>query len=309
MNQLAIAIVTYKSVPTIISCLRSISEFAPFSVVTIVDNSGEGDRVREALMNSGIDLDWRVIEPNRNLGYAGGINAAVADPRVQSCTYLLILNPDVRLLIDPIRLTPALAGADVVSGVLISPTHAQFEGTKRATNVKRSVTYSSSLVQALFGTRWRGIEPRRNVATQSVPQVDGAYMLQTMQYYRSNPLSAMFELYYEDVEYCDRARAKNGVRLVNLLAGIHASGSSAEQSNGLAHVASRVSWARYLRQKYPRLPRSLVSVPFLLEYGTRTLAQTAEGSRVRRKALVACIDELRNPGSVVLLQGPSKPVT
>jgi hypothetical protein len=205
-----------------------------------------------------------------------------------------------------------LGEADVVAGVLSAgeALSADARGDELAvSNAKREVTLGTSLVQALVGTRFNGIGGVLRGESLSVPQVDGAYMLQTMEYYRSHQFDEAVELYFEDVDYCDRARRGRGVRLVGLPAGVHLSGASAAQSSGRAYVVNRVSRARYLRRKYPKRPRMLLAAPFTIEVLVRGITRQAEGSGARHEACRLAWEELRNPGGVRVLTPSAAPLT
>lgn len=302
---LGVAVVTYRSTATLPECLASIRRLAPDSAVVVVENSGDMCGVR-ALAFAAAPLDVEVIDPGGNVGYAKGVNLAASRLLSRRCTHLLILNPDVRLTANPLELVPWLAHGDVVAGVLAPADAARGESAAaselRVSNAKRRITLGSSLVQAIVGTRFNGITSIKAGKWISVPQVDGAFMLQTFDYFKCHMLDERFELYFEDVDYCDRARAGRGVVLVGLPVGVHSAGASAAQSSGRAYVVLRVSWARYLRMRYPNCPACLVSVPFAIEFLSRTATRQHEGLHTRFLGFRLALAELRRPGSVRVLE-------
>lgn len=301
--RLGIAIVTFRSEPTLATCLKSITAYCPAAIVAITENSRQAHSVTR-IAQQYPELDITILDPGGNVGFARGVNLAAAELVAADCTHLLILNPDVELLADPCALVPFLGQADVIGGILVGdgePDAGGASGQIRPLNAKRRVTWLSSLVQALFGTRFNGVGAVQAGALQSVPQLDGAFLLQTVDYYRSNPLDDRFELYFEDVDYCDRARAKQGVAIVGTIVGRHVGGTSYRASGGKGYLANRVSRARYLRGKYPRMPRLALRLPFAAEVVTRTLTRQPEGSPIRTEAFRLVTTELLHPHSVRVL--------
>ena len=238
----------------------------------IVENSGEATQVEE-LCSKFAGLDTAFVDPGGNVGYARGVNIAAERLSLAGCTYLLVLNPDVELTASPEVLLPYLDEVDVVSGVL-APSGADaipVDGKIVAPNCVRPVTWASSVVGALVGSRFASIGKVDSAVLSRVPQVAGAYMLQSMDSYLADPLDEAFELYFEDVEHCERAHGGRGVGVVGLQVGRHAAGSSYRASGGIGYTVNRVSQARYLRRKYPRFTVVLLSVPFLLEWAVRSV--------------------------------------
>jgi GT2 family glycosyltransferase len=304
--RLGIAVVTYHSAATLDLCLRSIVEHCAEAVVVVAENSGQCAELGNVAAKYP-DLDATIADSGGNVGFARGVNLAAGILDERGCTHLLVLNPDVELLTDPTALIRFLDEVDVVGGVLVgdaTETGTEVEGSLRPSNAKRAITLGSALVQALVGTRFNAIRSIPVNALLRVPQIDGAYMLQTMDYFRAGPLDERFELYYEDVEYCDRARSARGVALFGQIVGRHAAGASYRSSGGVGYLANRVSQARYLRGKYPSVPWIVVWLVFFAERWARAVTRQAEGGPTRARALKLVGQELRSPGSVRVLQNP-----
>lgn len=301
---LGVAVVAFRSTSTLPLCLASIRVHCPGAAVVVVENSGDLDGVK-SIVEAESKLDVQVIDPGGNVGYSRGVNLAVARLVERGCTHLLILNPDVRLTSDPVALLPFLGRAAVVAGVVDSERSVSRTTSSQriqAGNVKREVTWASSLLQALVGTRFNFIRPIPRGRLVSVPHVDGAYMLQSLDDYARHPFNESFELYFEDAEYCDHAREGRGVAIFGQQVGIHIGGASAKESGGLAYVVNRVSRARYLRTKYPGMPWLVSAVPFAVELAVRTLTRQAEDQATRMEGYRLAIRELRNPGEVTVLK-------
>ena len=296
---LAVVIVTFNSVDTIVSCVDALARFAPGCHLVVIDNGAQATGIR-AMIAEHLDADesfatWVVMDAPENLGYARGVNTAV-ELVPDDAEYLLILNPDVTINADPLDLVPGLERADVTAGRLLG----------ELPNVSRATSYGSELLRAVSGVRFRYHDVPPGSGDAYVPQLAGAYLLQRLDYYRANPLDEAFDLYYEDVDYCDRARAGRGVLLQDRAVGSHIGGASSGRVGEVAYVAGRVSRLRYLRRRYPQAPGPAILAPFALEYAVRAATGQAEGAVARRRAWQAVRAELRRPGSVNPLVGPGE---
>lgn len=311
--RLGIVIVSYRSLDVIEALLASIARHSPSAEVVVVENSGEGKSIRDIV--SRYDLDTvDLIESTSNVGYAKAVNRGAEHLRNRDCDYLLVANPDIVLTVDPAVLIPYLADVDVVAGVMTSPlepapSSRHVKRAMSASNVKRRVTWANSLKQAVLGSRAGRIRRVPVGELTRVPQVDGAYMLQRMSYIQANPLPEHYELYFEDVEYCQHAHSRKGVGVVGIHVAIHAGGRSASKSDGRAYVVNRVSRMRYLVRNHPGWPKCLIFAPFVLEWLTRTLTAQSEGRAARLEALKLARLEALHPASVRVLEVGSSAMT
>jgi len=151
----------------------------------------------------------RVLPMRRNLGYAGGVNAALAEARGR---HVLIVNPDVQFAegavdraLDYLRSHPA---AGMVGVQLVDA-----DGTLQH-NARRFYTLSSIILRRTpLGRLWRDHPAlRRHLMLDddlSVPgPVDwltGAFMLVRREALDEvGPMDERFFLYFEDVDWCYR---------------------------------------------------------------------------------------------------------
>lgn len=111
----AVVVVTYNcaaDISQLIDDLRVAAQDQALRVI-VVDNQSSDDTAEMVRAHT----DVRLIESGGNLGYAGGINAAL--PLAEPCDAVLILNPDVRLKPDAItRLLAALVADDHIGAVV-----------------------------------------------------------------------------------------------------------------------------------------------------------------------------------------------
>src|SRR5688572_2349971 len=87
----SVIIVTYESGNLLLECLESLRrQGMPMQVIVVNNGSGDPSLAVAAARFPGLEL----VQPPRNLGFAGGVNAGAHHAQSD---HLLILNPDVRL--------------------------------------------------------------------------------------------------------------------------------------------------------------------------------------------------------------------
>src|SRR5271166_1257533 len=207
----AVVVVTYDSaadIPALIEDLRIAALDRPIRVIVVDNNSSDGttDIV-------GVHGDVKLIESGGNLGYAGGINAAL--PFTEPCNAVLILNPDLRLEPDAItRLLRALDTDDRIGAVV--PRILDMDGATYP-----SLRYEPSLTRALgdafLGSRiWRSrpgflsefdYRPASYLDAHDVDWATGAALLVRADVARElGAWNEEFFLFSEETEYFRRVR-------------------------------------------------------------------------------------------------------
>ena len=288
-DSLLIVIVAYRSADRLPICLDSIRLHCPESHIVVVDNSSE-PKTRSVVEGFG-DLDVRLVDPARNLGYAGGVELGLAGSAPTDL--VLILNPDTRLTADPRDIASTLVDFNIVSGLLVSGD----SPPSRAPNARPRATLSRELLRAVIGTKaYRG--PVVQPGMMKVDQLDGAYLLMRREWYEQHPLDTRFELYYEDVELCDRARRELGCGLWTQSSAVHEGGASSDRAKPTSYKVLRVSRARYLRMRYPHTPWWILFSPFPVEALVRTVVRVPDPPRIRLASAKLALAELRHPGAV-----------
>jgi GT2 family glycosyltransferase len=237
----SVVIVSFNSGEHLAECLKSVAAYAPEARVVVIDNAsidgstgvaeGRPDRV--------------VLHRNQtNLGFARGVNQGLS--RVPS-DYVLILNPDCRLLSGALDLLAAEL-AKHPECAIVGPRILNDDGS-----VQGSARGDPTLLTGLFGrstllTRLfpNSSQARRNVRVSETPAVSadslevdwvsGACMLA-----RSETLKGVggfderYFLYWEDADLCRRLR-HNGysIRYVPAAQVVHAGGRSSRSARALA---------------------------------------------------------------------------
>jgi GT2 family glycosyltransferase len=110
-----------------------------------------------------------------------------------------------------------------------------------------------------------------------------------------------FELYFEDVDLCERARMQGSVLMDTRLYGHHAGGASSKQVGAKSFCVYRISRARYFRKRWHRWGSPAAILVAVLELVFRSLTLQPEGWATRARALRLTLREVAKPGSVQVL--------
>jgi GT2 family glycosyltransferase len=261
--------------------------------VVVVDNSGDpGTAALVAALGGRV----RYVDPGANLGFARGCNLGA---RLTGDPVVAFLNPDVVLT----RGLGDLAGVCAVPAtVVVAGGLTDGSAGGRPGNARRRVTPALELRRAVLGARVGAGRPPEGAGPGPVDQVDGALLVLSRAAFTGlGGFDERFELYYEDVDLCDRARAVGTVLLDPRPWGTHAAGASARTSAGPAYLVFRVSRTRYLRLRHGRTGALVAVMCAALELVSRSATRQPEGDAVRLRALRLVLAEARHPGSVAVL--------
>jgi GT2 family glycosyltransferase len=195
-----VVVVAYRSGEALSRCLESVLATRGVLEAIVVDNGGGGPEIEAARGLAGV----QVVDPDTNLGYAGGCNAGAAEARGD---VLVFLNADTEL--DP-GAAEALAAAleDAAIGVAM-PRLRLLDDPDRLN--------SAGNVVHLTGLAWPGGygERAESVAERSdVPYASGAALALRAETFRAlGGFAEELFLYQEDLELSWRARLA-GLRVV-----------------------------------------------------------------------------------------------
>ena len=208
---IAVVVVTYDSasdISPLIDDLRVAACDRPLRVIVVDNQSSNGtvDIVRA-------HMDIRLIEARENLGYAGGINAAL--PFTDPCDAVLILNPDLRLKPDAItRLLGPLIADDRIGAVV--PLLLDANGVTHP-SLRREPSLTRAIGDAFLGSRvWRNrpgflsesdYRPASYLEAHDVDWATGAALLIPAAVVREvGDWNEEFFLYSEETDYFRRIR-------------------------------------------------------------------------------------------------------
>ena len=282
------AIVTYNSAGVIGDCLASLDEAfgdIPYEVVVVDNSSTDGSlaAVRAARP------DAVTLPLAGNLGYAAGVNAAVAASRAAEA--ILVLNPDIRLAA---RSVPPLLDALRRPGTAIAVPRMVSADGELLYSLRREPAISRTLGEAVLGggrasrSRWTGEVVGCAAAYSQATTADwasGAAMLISRAAFAAiGPWNESYFLYSEETDFALRAKDSGYVtRYVPQSVAVHLGGEMAVDPR-LWSIAV-VNKIRLYRARH-RLIRSVAfQAAVVLNEGLRA----ARGRRVNRAGLRAAL--------------------
>ncbi|WP_420749515.1 WecB/TagA/CpsF family glycosyltransferase [Rhodococcus sp. O3] len=206
----SVVVVTHNSADDISRLIDDLSLAAhdqPMRVIVVDNRSSDGTA---ALVR--LHPDVVLVESGGNLGYAGGINAAL--PFVDPCDAVLILNPDLSLAPESVaRLTTSLRCDDRTGAVvplIIDKDGEIYPSLRREPSILRAIG------DALFGGRLRRrprflseivYSPKDYIDAHEVDWATGAAVLLRSSVAREvGPWNEEFFLYSEETDYFRRIR-------------------------------------------------------------------------------------------------------
>jgi GT2 family glycosyltransferase len=309
---LAVIIVSWNVRDLLQRCLRtvrhSLHQGGMQATIIVVDNASTDGT--PAMLRAEFP-DVFLIEPQRNLGFAGGNNAALrpilenrltllfpvapADPP----DYLLLLNPDTEVLEDAIpRMVHYLdRNPDValVGPRLITP-EGDTQPSRRRFPLDQTFVYEGTPLEQIqpqnrFVQRYRYADRPDDTLTQEVEWLEGAaLMIRRSVIERAGLMDAGFELFSEELEWQWRIRrtaqrAAQGMakapmpwsKIVYLPAAeiIHYGGKSSEQTPARRYITFQQSRIRYARMVFgPRAAaklRNALRLQYIAELGVEAL--------------------------------------
>jgi hypothetical protein len=254
---LSIAIVSYHTRDLLARCLASIQDAPPAgSYEIIVLDNASGDGTVEMLRAQ--DPDVRVIASDTNLGFAAGVNRALAQAQGET---LVILNPDTEVRAGALD---ALAGflrdhpeAGAVGPRLVGPAGELELSCHAFPSLGRALSGQLGLARLfprsrLFGaynmTWWDHAQARR------VDWISGACLVVTRRAWDAvGPLDEGYFMYFEDVDWCRRL-VPAGLQCWVLPAAeiMHHEAASWRQTGPPRVLASQRAAFRYFRKHHGR---------------------------------------------------------
>jgi N-acetylglucosaminyl-diphospho-decaprenol L-rhamnosyltransferase len=293
VTRTSVVVVAYRSSGYLERGLPALLRDPAVGEVVVVDNSSDPATARVVGRAEG---RVRYVDPGANLGFARACNLglrATGDPVVT------FLNPDVLLQRSLADLVEACRADDrlVLGGGLTG------EDGGALGNARRRETLAVELLRAVLGARssLRPVEP--DSGTVPVAQVDGAFLMAARSFLLDvlGGYDERFELYFEDVDICDRAREHGRVLLDTRRFGTHAGGGSSRTVAAVSYCVFRVSRIRYFAKRGGRPAAAAALLVALAEVVARTLTRQPEGWAVRWRALRLSAREAWRPGTVGVL--------
>ena len=305
--RVTVSIVNYKTPQLVAESVASVKRFAPTSAeldIAVVDN-GSGDGSLEILRATHPDI--RLIDAEKNLGFAGGNNLVL---RGNTSDYIFLLNSDALVEHDTIdRLLAVLVAHPTVAAVGARIVNFS-DGADQ--DFPRSFPSLFAMAQrALNGPEFPAAGAIEPVA---LPRLHGAGMM-----IRGDALRAVglldegFFMYDEDVDWCTRA-LDHGFQLwllpdVRVLH--HGGGSSGRAPSGQRSPAQVTATSlrmrhelRRSRYRLYRKHRSVWEICALKIFTDSVLAAQSVQAGLR-----ACLSPTRRAGAMALIRANWRIIT
>ncbi|HEY8524540.1 MAG TPA: glycosyltransferase family 2 protein [Acidimicrobiales bacterium] len=272
--RLGIVVVNYGSSALLARNLAALDrEALPGSVVVVVD-SRSTDAERAAVRALADRHGWLTETPDANIGFGAGVNLGVRAAIAAGCTAFLLLNPDVT--IDAAAVAALLAAAEARPATVVSP---------RLTRPDGSLWFAGARLDRRTGlTRYRPDGPPDGPDRW----LSGACLLVTRACWDLvGPFDERYFLYWEDVEWSQRALARGGDLLVlDDVTAVHAVGGT-QRPDGMSTTYCRYMCRNRLRFAADHVPpadrlRWLALAP---RYARRILLSDGRAALLRRPQL------------------------
>jgi N-acetylglucosaminyl-diphospho-decaprenol L-rhamnosyltransferase len=203
MADIGIVVVTYFSEAEIGACLDA--ALATGADLVVVDNGSTDDTIAEAARRG-----VRLIANSSNRGFAAAANQGFA---ALSCPYILLLNPDARILggLEDLRAACDLPGSAGAGGLLLDPDGKPQRGFMvRALPSPVTLIMEALLLNRIWpdnpvNRRYRGLELDYSTR-MAVEQPAGAFlMIRRAVWLEIGGFDeGFYPLWFEDVDFCRR---------------------------------------------------------------------------------------------------------
>lgn len=204
MKKVAVVILNYKLRKLTLDCIDSVKKsiFKDIKIYVVDNNSGD-DLKKE------LDSQITFIQAGSNLGYTGGNNLGIKAAIKNGCDLVFIINPDTQVDVDCIKSCVEVINSDQNIGIV---------GPKILFSDKKTIWYAGGIFDRdnVLGTH-RGVDQRDEGQFNKIEQTDfvsGAAMMVKREVFDDIGLfDERYFLYYEDSDFCLRAKEK-GFKLV-----------------------------------------------------------------------------------------------
>ncbi len=198
----SIVIVNWNTADLVARCLASIRRHVDLRYeLIVVDNASSDDSVERIRAEA---PDGRLIEMDRNVGYARANNRALEEAVGR---YLFLLNPDTEVRAGAIEDLIAYLENEPKVGIA-GPTLWNPDGTHQPSTAALPSLWTEFLRQTMLWVLVPGLAGRRsrgNVASD-VPLVSGAALaIRRACFEDIGPLDDAIFMFYEDTDWCRRA--------------------------------------------------------------------------------------------------------
>lgn len=206
MKHVAVIILNYKTKKLTLKCIDSVKKSSYKNIEIIIIDNNSGDGLEDEIKNI---PQIAFIQTGGNLGYTGGNNIGIKKALAQNSDYIFVLNSDTELAKNAIENLVIAGEKDERIGVL---------GPKILFSDKKTIWFAGGIFDKdnILGFH-RGVDQKDNGQFDKEMETDyvtGAAMLIKKEVVnRIGLFDDRYFLYYEDSDYCQRAK-KAGFKIV-----------------------------------------------------------------------------------------------
>lgn len=244
LSDVAVIVVAYNAAESLRGCLDSLAAHG-VSTVIVVDNASTDAHVAPLAAHPAVT---RWIRNEENLGYAGGHNIGVGAAMELGAAWVCLLNPDCVLEPGALQALRRAAQRSPRVGV-VGPLIREGGLRQRIWSAGGRLDWRSGMAMSCHsGERLVYLRPRE------VDYVSGACFFVSCEAWRSvGPLDERYFLYFEDVDWCVRARAHGfAVRFEPAAVASHDWGASSRTRAGEISTTAFFYSARNRRRAFAR---------------------------------------------------------
>ncbi|HEY8515146.1 MAG TPA: glycosyltransferase family 2 protein [Candidatus Binatia bacterium] len=199
----AAVVVTWNGGSTTDTCIETLRESEGVRLrIIVVDNASRPEERERLVRQYGQASDVELVLLDENRHFAGGVNAGARRALEGEATHLLFLNNDTMLARDCIRLLVETAESHPEAGI-VGPALLDLKPPHRPLSLgERYAAWSLAVPRTLLKVRSRG-----DGSPYRVGGIMGSAILVTRECFeRVGPYREDLLVYYEEVDYCLRAR-------------------------------------------------------------------------------------------------------
>lgn len=206
--KVALVILTWNGIQDLLPCLESVRRLDYPNVLVIVADNGSTDGTQAAVRAQFPEVI--LLENGRNLGYAEGNNAGIRRALELGADYIMLLNNDTE--VDPAMLRELVAAGEAHPDVgIVGPTIYYYADRQRIWSAGARVEWNIAEVILL---RKDEVDAGGDDEPREVPFIGGcALCAKRVVFERIGLIDPRFFIYYEELDWCQRAR-RAGFRLL-----------------------------------------------------------------------------------------------
>jgi GT2 family glycosyltransferase len=279
-SDIVAVILNWNCAPDTIRCLRAVAAGTARPDVIVVDNGSVDDSVAQL---ERLDDDFGLVKLDRNLGYAGGMNAGIAEASTRGASRVWLLNAD------------AVPRPGALQALLETGDRYAVAASRQVTSAGPGTTGTEPYVVAAMLHKGKPRPFRCAGCTERAHDVDvvtGAALLIGLPWIeRVGTLDERFFHYKEEYDLVRRiAEAGGRVGLVCASEVWHQRGASLHHASPRAQYYFHRNEILYVRKHYARpMRRLLVEEPIHYRRLATSMLAVAVGGRERRGRALAVL--------------------